>query len=189
MTTSRKNPQGGAGDASGQGPGRQRRVPVPGRSTRVTVKEIAETPGRRKEGIVRWLGGKSLVDAPLRSDMDFVALAEKGVARASLDALTAAIGVTRKAMAEEILGVSVKTIERKTTTARLDRKLSSHILEIARVMEHACNVFEDEERVRLWFNRENRALGGQRPLDLFDTLTGLNLVNDVLGRIEEGVYT
>ena len=28
-----------------------------------------------------------------------------------------------------------------------------------------------------------------KPIQLFSTLTGLNLVNDVLGRIEEGVYS
>jgi uncharacterized protein (DUF2384 family) len=28
-----------------------------------------------------------------------------------------------------------------------------------------------------------------KPVALFDTMTGLNMVNDILGRIEEGVYS
>ena len=49
--------------------------------------------------------------------------------------------------------------------------------------------FEDEEKVKHWVNKENRALNGMKPVSLFSTLTGLNMVNDVLGRIEEGVYS
>lgn len=56
-------------------------------------------------------------------------------------------------------------------------------------MQHAFEVFEDEEKAKQWLNRENRALNGAKPVLLLDTLTGINMVNDVLTRIEEGVYS
>ncbi len=56
-------------------------------------------------------------------------------------------------------------------------------------MQHAFEVFEDEEKIKRWINTENRALNGMKPLALFDTLTGLSIVNNSLGRIEEGVYS
>ncbi len=57
------------------------------------------------------------------------------------------------------------------------------------VLEHADRVFEDKEKVKHWMNKENRALNGKKPVQLLDTLTGINMVNDVLGRVEEGVYS
>ncbi len=63
--------------------------------------------------------------------------------------------------------------------------------EIGRVpwlMQHAYEVFEDEDRVRHWISTSNKALNNKTPLQLFDTLTGPNMVSDILTRIEEGVY-
>jgi len=57
------------------------------------------------------------------------------------------------------------------------------------VLQQAYEVFEDEEKVKRWLNTENRAMNNQRPIQLFDTLAGLNMVSDVLGRIKEGVYS
>ena len=95
----------------------------------------------------------------------------------------------RRGSQEKIFDFSVKTFERKDSKDRLDKKTSSHAIEIARVVQHAYEVFRDEEKVKLWINRENRALNNKMPLQFFDTLSGLNMVNDVLGRIEEGVYS
>jgi putative toxin-antitoxin system antitoxin component (TIGR02293 family) len=92
-------------------------------------------------------------------------------------------------MAEEILDVSVKTLERKGIEEKLDKRTSSHAVEIARLLQHAYEVFENEEKVKSWMNKENRALNNMKPVQLLETMTGINMVNDILGRIEEGVYS
>lgn len=51
-------------------------------------------------------------------------------------------------MAEDILSLSVKTLERKDKNTLLDKRTSSHVLEIAKVMQHGYAVFEDEEKVK-----------------------------------------
>lgn len=140
-------------------------------------------------GIMSWLGGIADLTTPILSDFDVINMGLKGITKASLDKLASHIGVTRKSMAEDILDVSVKTLERKAPTAKLDKKISSHALEIARIMQHAYEVFEEEDKVKVWMNRENRALNNKKPVELFDTLTGLNMVSDILTRIEEGVYS
>ena len=63
------------------------------------------------------------------------------------------------------------------------------MIEIAKVVEHAFAVFENEEKVKNWLNTPNKALNNIKPVDLFYMPTGLNMVNDILGRIEEGVYS
>lgn len=140
-------------------------------------------------GIAKWLGGKSKIKKAIRSDFDIVSLSNEGITKASAESLAEHLGISRKAFAEEILDMSVKTLERKRATDKLDKRISSHILEIARVVDHAFTVFEESDKVKRWLHKENRALNNVKPIKLFDTLTGLNMVNDVLGRIEEGVYS
>jgi putative toxin-antitoxin system antitoxin component (TIGR02293 family) len=140
-------------------------------------------------GLSFWLGGAAGNGARASSDFDVIQLARKGITKAAIDYLAAHLGITKKAIAEDIFDISVKTLERKAPADVLDKKTSSHALEIARVMAHALTVFGDEEKTRRWVNKPNRALNQMAPIALFDTLTGLNLVNDILGRLEEGVYS
>ncbi len=142
-----------------------------------------------ESGIVRWLGGSVHIDQNIRTDFDIIKAGLAGITKASIDELTHYIGVSKKSMAEDILNMSVKTLERKNPEDKLDKRTSSHALEIARVMQHAFEVFDDEEKVRRWLNRENRGLNNSRPVQLLSTLTGINMISDILIRIEEGVYS
>ncbi len=120
--------------------------------------------------------------------LDYIKLSNTGITKASINTLADYIGTSRKFISENIFDVSVKTMERKEDKEKLNRKISSHALEIAKLVQHAYTVFRDEEKVKRWLNRENRALNNMKPVELLDTLSGLILVDDVLGRIEEGVY-
>lgn len=155
-----------------------------------TIKKLV--PVSKKENtnaFTQWLGGDELLPFPIQSDFDMISAGSDGISKASVDELATHLGISRKTMAEDIFDLSVKTLERKGLADKLDKKTSSHAIEIARVMQHAFEVFEDEEKVKRWINKENRALNGKKPIAFFDTLSGLNIVNDILGRIEEGVYS
>jgi putative toxin-antitoxin system antitoxin component (TIGR02293 family) len=153
--------------------------------------KVAEKSIGKKSGLnfINLLGGKNIVTKPINSEFDIIALSNEGITKASLDALIGHLGISKKAFSENILDASVKTIERKKSTDKLDKHTSSLVIEIAKVVEHAFAVFENEEKVKHWFNTANRALNNIKPVDLFYIPTGLNMVNDVLGRIEEGVYS
>ena len=124
----------------------------------------------------------------IASYLDYIKLSNTGITKASIHTLADHIGISRKYISEDILGLSVKTMERKEDNEKLNRKISSHALEIAKLVQHAYTVFRNEEKLKRWLNRENRALNNMKPVELLDTLSGLILVDDVLGRIEEGVY-
>lgn len=57
------------------------------------------------------------------------------------------------------------------------------------IAARASEVLGGQEKATHWLNRPNRALGGRRPLDLLDTDLGIQQVEQVLGRIEYGVYS
>jgi putative toxin-antitoxin system antitoxin component (TIGR02293 family) len=124
----------------------------------------------------------------IASYLEYIKLSNTGISKASINTLADHIGVSRKYISENIFDLSVKTIERKEDREKLNRKISSHALEIAKLVQHAYTVFRNEEKMKRWLNRENRALNNMKPVELLDTLSGLNLLDDVLGRIEEGVY-
>jgi len=144
---------------------------------------------RPELSFVHLLGGKSILTKPIRSEFDIISLSNEGITKASLDALVGHLGISKKAFSENILDASVKTLERKKSTDKLDKHTSSLVIEIAKVLEHTFIVFEDEEKVKNWLNTPNRALNNIKPIDLFYLPTGLGMVNDILGRIEEGVYS
>lgn len=139
--------------------------------------------------IIRWLGFPQNSNTRLETEYDVLMLGQNGLTKKSIITLADNIGVNRKEMAEEIFDISVKTLERKSPGSKLDKRISSHAVEIAKIVQHAFEVFGDMEKVKLWIGRDNRALNNMKPVKLFNTLTGLGMVNDILTRIEEGVYS
>jgi len=154
------------------------------------MKVIEKVPAKaRGLNFVNLLGGKTILAMSIQSDFDLIALSNEGITKASLDALIGHLGISKKSFSENILDASVKTLERKKNTDRLDKRTSSHIIEITKVVEHAFLVFENEDKVKSWLNYPNRALNNTKPIDLFYIPTGLKMVDDILGRIEYGVYS
>jgi putative toxin-antitoxin system antitoxin component (TIGR02293 family) len=153
---------------------------------RVAEKKLKLKP---ELNFVHLLGGKSVLTKPIQSEFDLISLSNEGITKASLDALIGHLGISKKAFSENILDASVKTLERKKSTDKLDKRTSSHVIEIAKVADRAFSVFGDEEKVKRWLNSPNRALNNIKPIDLFYIPTGLAMVTTILGRIEEGVYS
>lgn len=89
----------------------------------------------------------------------------------------------------DLLALNRRTLQRRRDkTEPLGPSASANFLEAARVLTFASEVFGDDEKVKRWMRRPNRALGGESPLGLLATSTGRGLVRDVVGRIAHGVY-
>lgn len=156
------------------------------KNTGNVVNEPALSYGSAKVHGYMW---SEIIQTPILSEFDYLAISQKGLTKNNIDELATALGISRKTMAEDVFDISVKTMERKGPKDKLDKKISSHAVEIAKLWQHACIVFGEEQRARLWFNRPNQSLNQLKPVVLLDTLTGLNMIGDILTRIEEGVYS
>ena len=117
-----------------------------------SLRAIAKNSNAGNAKIVHWLGGSSLL-GPITSEFDLINAGQKGIAKASVDQLANYLGISRKAMAEDIFDLSVKTMERKSPKDKMDRRTSAHAIEIAKVMQHAYEVFEDEQKLKHWVNK------------------------------------
>ncbi|TAE22514.1 MAG: DUF2384 domain-containing protein [Cytophagales bacterium] len=67
------------------------------------------------------------------------------------------------------------------------RVVNRHLL-IYELYRHGESVFDGVANFRTWLERPNAALNARRPLDLLNSTQGFKDVDDLLTRIEFGVY-
>ncbi|GAB3737516.1 type II RES/Xre toxin-antitoxin system antitoxin [Spirosoma lituiforme] len=98
------------------------------------------------------------------------------------------LGVTDKEMAR-LLNQSTATFHRHAKAGRLDAATSEKLLLLGRLAGYGTTVFQDQGKFNRWLRRPLRLLGDRSPLDLLDSPTGVQLIEDILGRIEYGVFS
>jgi putative toxin-antitoxin system antitoxin component (TIGR02293 family) len=67
--------------------------------------------------------------------------------------------------------------------------MADRIDRTAYVVSLAATVLCDEEAAREWLRSPNFGLGNQVPLEMLETEAGAREVEDLLGRIEHGVFS
>ena len=88
-----------------------------------------------------------------------------------------------------MLGISKATFHRRKAEGRLDQAESDRVVRFARLLGKAIEVMESEEDARQWLNSAQVGLGGAVPLEYAETEVGAREVENLLGRIEHGVYS
>jgi len=102
------------------------------------------------------------------------------------------LGTSLKVPMEKLvprLGMSKATLHRRKAAGRLDPAESDRVVRYARLMGKAVEVLESADNARQWLTSPQFGLGGAVPLDYADTEVGAREVEDLLGRIEYGVYS
>lgn len=87
------------------------------------------------------------------------------------------------------LDLPPRTLARRKQEHRLRRDESDRLFRLVRIATRASEVLGNREKAARWLHTPNRALGGVKPLELLDTDLGSRQVEDILGRIEHGVYS
>jgi len=88
-----------------------------------------------------------------------------------------------------MLGISKATLHRRKSSGRLDVAESDRVVRFARLLGRAAVVMESLENGRRWLTSSQVGLGGAVPLDFAQTEVGAREVENLLGRIEYGVYS
>ncbi len=112
-----------------------------------------------------------------------------GLPLVEFDALRDLLGLTVEAMAQKV-GISVATLARRRHDgAPLDPAHGDRIVRYARLFWQAAQLFDlNEQTAREWLRRPALALGGATPLDYAETEPGAREVENLIGRLEYGVY-
>jgi len=134
------------------------------------------------------VAGLVMQDAPALSSPDMIRFVKQGLVFDELLALQSSLELPLDKLAQK-LGISKATLHRRKLDGRLAPEESDRVIRFARLMGKAVTVFETEENARLWLSSPQVGLGGAIPLDYAGTEIGAREVEDLLGRIEYGVYS
>lgn len=88
-----------------------------------------------------------------------------------------------------MLGISKATLHRRKISGRLDPAESDRVVRFARLLGQAASVMESLDHGRRWLTSPQVGLGGAIPLEYAETEVGAREVENLLGRIEYGVYS
>ena len=139
--------------------------------------------------IAEVLGGRRALRQKIETSSDLARATRAGLSVDSLDKLAQELSTQRVAIAK-LLGISERTLTRRATSnGRLTAAESDRVVRLARVLALARETLGNMERASRWLQTANRALEGDRPIDRLDTDIGVRSVEQVLGRIEYGLYS
>ena len=126
--------------------------------------------------------------AKAKHPTELVRQIQKGLRFSELETLQNSIGMPFEQLAAK-LSISRSTLQRRKTNGRLSPDESDKVMRFARLLEHATDVFGDVDKARAWLKFPQRGLGGAVPLDYAETEIGAREVDNLLGRIDYGVYS
>lgn len=138
--------------------------------------------------VTRVLGGRGVIRKELRSDLDLIELAKRGVTKKALQQLADFLGVSVSAIVE-LLPVSERTIQRYSPQSHFSKVVSEQILHIAKAAARGAEVFGEKAAFLTWMQQPVTALGNRTPMGLLGSRFGVEMVIDELGRIEHGVLS
>ncbi|MGH7255646.1 MAG: type II RES/Xre toxin-antitoxin system antitoxin [Nitrospirales bacterium] len=142
----------------------------------------------RTAAIVEALGGRKVLKRQISNLDELRQTVGAGLPYASLEAVMVKFGLAR-GEAASALHLPQRTIARRKKQRKLRADESDRLLRLARLGAHAADVLGSEEKAARWLRRPNRALGNQVPLELLESDIGAGQIEEVLGRIEYGVYS
>jgi len=139
--------------------------------------------------IAEVLGGRKALRQKIETTSDLARATRAGLSVDSLDTLAGELSIQRVAVAR-LLGISERTLTRRATSnGRLTAVESDRVVRLARILALAKETLGNMEKASRWLQTSNRALEGDKPIDRLDTDIGVRSVEQVLGRIEHGLYS
>ncbi len=123
------------------------------------------------------------------SSAKLVKVMEMGLPVKELTDLQVSLAVPMEKLAP-MLGISKATFHRRRGAGgELKSAVSDRVLRFAKLLGQAVKVFGGPEDAKQWLNSPQFGLGGAVPLDYAKTEIGAREVENLLGRIEYGVYS
>lgn len=141
--------------------------------------------------VTRLLGGSRLLARDPSTALEAHDLILAGLPGASLIYFIDHLIVLRHSSdLERAMGMSVRTLQRRkdAPSRTLTQEQSGRTWKFAEIPAKAINTFGSQEKAEQWLRQSAIGLDQRRPIDLLSTPAGIELIEDLLGRIDHGVY-
>jgi len=124
-----------------------------------------------------------------RSLIDVIQSVKNGLPFSALTALSERSGTAVTELATQ-LGISARTLARRKTSGTLSPEESERVLRLANLFEKAVALFDgDTAEAQQWMRLSKKALHGESPTEFARTELGAREVENLLGRLEHGVFS
>ena len=116
-------------------------------------------------------------------------LVRRGLPFSRLTALATEIGIPSRELAV-VLEIPERTLARRRVAGRLGRDESERLLRVARVVGKAIGLFEGDIAAAVaWLKSPQKALSHNTPLSYARFEVGAQEVENLIGRLEHGVFS
>jgi putative toxin-antitoxin system antitoxin component (TIGR02293 family) len=113
---------------------------------------------------------------------------KKGLPISAFEKIQKELDISADTLASTV-NIATRTLARRKKEGRFHSDESERVLRIASLFDRALQVLHSQSRVQLWFKSPQKGLGGKTPLEYADTEPGAREVEDLLGRLEYGVFS
>ena len=113
---------------------------------------------------------------------------ENGLPVSSFTAIRNDLGITDKDLAQ-VIRVPKSTLAVRKKRGRFSFEESERLYRVQRLLRKAVDVFGDLEMARKWLKEKAYGLGDVSPLEFAKTEIGAREVENLLGRLEHGVFS
>ncbi len=151
---------------------------------------IEKPAGSRSSGhVVRLRLHGSSLGVNAESPGQLIRQVERGFSFRAMRALESRSGIPISRIAS-IIGIPERTLARRKASGRLAPHESERLLRISAVFEDAVELFERDVAAAVnWLDTPRKALADQTPLAYSRTEVGAREVEDLIGRLEHGVFS
>lgn len=136
------------------------------------------------ENIAHFLHIKGSSPAP----KDFIKNIRKGLSFKSVIDVSKELEMSQQELSKTI-GMNVRTLARRREQNKLEVDEGDRLYRLVHIYAFAVKVLKDKKFAIQWLNSPKAALDGEIPFHLVDTQAGTKEVENLLGRIEYGVYS
>lgn len=131
----------------------------------------------------------TLLGLTAQSSADLIRQVGRGFSFRTMQALESRSGIPLTQIAS-IIGAPPRTLARRKAAGRLTADESEKLLRLSGVFEKALELFQgDREGALGWLLAPKRQLENHTPLDYVRTEVGAHEVENLLGRLEHGVFS
>lgn len=148
----------------------------------------AKLPSRRRGSVTvrRADSGRIL---PTHDALQLVKMVRAGVPYRQMVQFQKASALSWEKIAR-LVHIPLRTLARRQQEGRLRPEESDRLVRAGRVFQQAVDLFEgDVEGARHWLQMPQSSLGGESPLEMASTEVGAREVENLILRLEHGVFS
>ena len=148
----------------------------------------AARPGNSRQPLRHRLRGSTL-GLTAANPAELVEQLERGFSFKTLQTFESRSGLALSRLAATI-GIPERTLARRRVSRRLTPDESERLLRISAIFEDAVDLFEGDVAAAVnWLTTPRKALGDRAPLAYARTEPGAREVENLIGRLEHGIFS